>query len=429
MFAYRGEVTSDNSVSLLTLLEREMEFSDFSLLERKRLFMFALENLQNISRHGVGKRENMTSLVVYNKNVDGYTINTGNALRKSEVRGLRRNLERINSLEPDKIREVYRNMLQTSEVGKRGGAGLGLMEMARKTGNRLDYDFYPIDDKYSYFILSKTISSPGAGVQAGSSRRGGAQADATARERVFAGTLSQESPQADAAPGEGTAPGVTRGGGRPAETGTGRSTAPAAEASRFDSRKVMQLERMMKSNNICFIWGGPMTYEISNELLNFSETTMREAELEQNIHKRVFATLIELLQNVAQHSPGYEAEKKYGIPIAMIRKTPASFIITSGNLIRKSDMDHLVQKLDMVNRYDEEGLKKLLKLALMGQDMSKVSTGYLGLLEMARRSGNRLSYTFDEVNDVFSYYSVTVRVRIRNGAHSPRQGSARSRQK
>lgn len=354
MFAYRGEVTGDNSVSLLTLLEREMEFSDFSMLGRKRLFMFVLENLQNITRHGITKSENITSLVVYSKTTDGYTVSTGNALKKSEVRALRKNLQKINSLDPEKIREVYRTMLQDTKIGRKGGAGLGLMEMARKTGNRLDYDFFPIDEKYSYFILSKTIDSGGKGM-----------------------------------------------------------SEPAEERSTFDSKRIVQLERMMKSNNIFFIWAGPMTHAISKELLNFSETTMREAELEQNLHKRVFATLIELLQNVAQHSPGFEAEKHYGIPLAMIRKTPASFIITSGNLIRKSDADHLIQKLDMVNRYDEEGLKKLLKVALMGQDMSKISTGYMGLLEMARRSGNRLIYRFDDVNDDYAYYTITVRVRAK----------------
>jgi hypothetical protein len=228
------------------------------------------------------------------------------------------------------------------------------MEMARKTGNKLDFDFLPINDKYSYFILSKTVDAGGKGI-----------------------------------------------------------SEPSGTQGTFDTSKVAQLERMMKSNNIFFIWAGPLTHAISKELLNFSETTMREAELEQNLHKRVFATLIELLQNVAQHSPGYEAERNYGIPLAMIRKTSASFIITSGNLIRKSDIDHLTQKLDMVNRYDEEGLKKLLKVALMGQDMSNVSTGYMGLLEMARRSGGRLTYKFDEINDDFSYYTITVRVRAK----------------
>ena len=98
----------------------------------------------------------------------------------------------------------------------------------------------------------------------------------------------------------------------------------------------------------------------------------------------------------------------------MIRKRPTSFIITSGNLIRKSDIEHLVRKLEMVNSYDEEGLKKLLKVALMGQDMSKVTTGYMGLLEMARRSGHRLTYKFEEVNEDYSYYTIKVRVRARS---------------
>jgi hypothetical protein len=225
--------------------------------------------------------------------------------------------------------------------------------MARKTGNKLDYDFLPIDDDYSYFILSKTVDAGGKGIHR---------------------------------PGAGTT---------------------------FSGLRVAHLERMMKSNKIYFIWAGPLTHDIGKELLSFSETTMQEADVEHNLHKRVFAALIELLQNVAQHSPGFTAERQHGIPVAMIRKTQKSYIITSGNLIRKSDIEQLKQKLDMVNRYDEEGLKVLLRTALMGQDMKQVSTGYMGLLEMARRSGNKLDYVFEEVNEEYSYYILTVRVRVR----------------
>jgi hypothetical protein len=353
MFAYRGQVTGDNSVALLTLLEKEMELSAFSLLGRKRLFMFVLENLQNITRHGSVSNDEITSLVVYTKTNDGYNVSTGNALKTKDVKGLRKNLEKINNLNPDKIREVYRAMLQDSSIGHKGGAGLGLIEMARKTGNKLEYDFFPVDKTYSYFILSKTVDAGGLGINL---------------------------------PGTG---------------------AP------FSGMKIANLERMMKSNNIYFLWAGLMSHAISKELLNFSETTMLEAELEHNLHKRVFATLIELLQNVTQHSPGFEAERQYGVPLALIRKTPSTYIITSGNLIRTSDIEHLRQKLDMVNNYDEEGLKKLLKVALIGQDMSQLSTGYMGLLEMARRSGHKLKYTFEGVNEEYSYYVLTVRVKAK----------------
>ncbi len=221
MFAYRGEVTGDNSVALLLLLEKEMELSEFSLLGRKRLFMFVLENLQNITRHGSTERDEVTSLVVYNKTADGYTVSTGNVLKKREVKGLRQNLEKINSLDPESIREVYKAMLQDSNIGHKGGAGLGLIEMARKTGNKLDYDFLPIDESYSYFILSKTVDAGGHGIN------------------------------------------------RP-ETDTP-----------FNGQKIAQLEHMMKSNNIYFLWAGVMSHAISKELLNFSETTMLEAEVKR----------------------------------------------------------------------------------------------------------------------------------------------------
>jgi len=117
---------------------------------------------------------------------------------------------------------------------------------------------------------------------------------------------------------------------------------------------------------------------------------------------------------VAQHCPGLAAEQEFAMPVAMIRKTKSSFIITSGNLIRNSDVGHLKQKLAMINKRDEEGLKQLLHTALKGQDMTQVSTGYMGLLEMARRSGNKLEYKFDEIDKEYSYYILTVRLRSKS---------------
>jgi len=353
MFAYRGEVTSDNSVLLLTLLEKEMEFSEFSMIGRKRLFMFVLENLQNITRHadsGLG----VMSLVVYTKTDDGYTVTTGNAIAAGEVEGLKDSLETINRLEPDKIREVYREMLKDSDMSSKGGAGLGLIEMARKTGNKLDYDFIPIDNDHSYFVLSKTVDSGGKGLH----------------------DLQTTSP--------------------------------------FNGQKIAYLEHMMKEHNVYFIWAGHITPDINKEVLSFNETKMHEAELEHNLQKRVFNILIELLQNVAQHSTDVSSEQKYGMPVALIRNTPSSYIITSGNLIRNADVDHLKRKLDLVNKHDEEGLRKLLHSALEEQDMKQASTGYMGLLEMARRSGSKLEYNFDKVSEEFSYYVLTVRVKAKN---------------
>ena len=161
MFVYRGAVTSENSVPLLRLLETEMENSDFGFVGRKRLFMFVLESLQNVSRHSNQNQHTNMSLVVYSKTDNGYTVTTGNVLPGSNVNDLRQKLVELNNMEIQEIRNLYRQILSNAEFSNRGGAGLGLIEMAKKSGNKLDYDFVTLDNKYSYFILSKTVDSGG----------------------------------------------------------------------------------------------------------------------------------------------------------------------------------------------------------------------------------------------------------------------------
>ena len=39
-----------------------------------------------------------------------------------------------------------------------GGAGLGIIDMAKRTGNELLYNIEKINDDYSFFILTITIS-------------------------------------------------------------------------------------------------------------------------------------------------------------------------------------------------------------------------------------------------------------------------------
>src|SRR5450759_1555975 len=86
MFAYRGVVTNENSLPLLMLLEKEMENAEFGFVGRKRLFMFVLESLQNVSRHSDQNHHADMSLVVYSKTSNGYTAVSYTHLRAHETR-------------------------------------------------------------------------------------------------------------------------------------------------------------------------------------------------------------------------------------------------------------------------------------------------------------------------------------------------------
>lgn len=349
MFVYRGIVTSENSVPLLMLLEKEMENSEFGFVGRKRLFMFVLESLQNVSRHSLNSRHANMSLVVYSKNGSGYTVTTGNVLPNSGIDELQKKLDAINKLENTEIRNVYRRMLSSSEFSTKGGAGLGLIEMAKKTGNKLDYDFVPVDNEYSYFVLSKTVDAGGTGTH-------------------------------------------------------------EKKEINFSGESFSQLERIMAENNLYLIWSGHISPDIGKEVISFTETKLSEDDIAANLRRRVFSILVEILENVSKYSPGKEPERQFGLPLAMIRMEDKVYCLTTGNLILNSDVDHLREKLEIINRYDRVGLKELFRKSLSGQTIETESTGNMGLIDMARKSGSKLVYEFEKINDLYSYYTLTVKV-------------------
>jgi hypothetical protein len=350
MFVYRGVVTDENSIPLLMLLEKEMENSEFGFVGRKRLFMFVLESLQNVTRHSDRNQHGDMSLVIYSKTDNGYTVTTGNVLPTAHIDALRNKLQEINKLRTDDIRKVYRQMLSTAEFSNKGGAGLGLIEMAKKTGNKIDFDFVELDDKYSYFILSKTVNSVGVGIHTGGS------------EQPFRG------------------------------------------------KAVSQLERLMADNNVYLVWCGHVSPDIEKEVLSFNETKLIEEDIELNLRKRVFSILVEILENVSKYSPGREAEERFGMTIAMIKLENNIYTLTTGNLIQNKDVADFKGKLELINKYDNIGLKELFRKSLSGQTISSDSTGNMGLIDMARKSGSKLDYQFEQINDMYSYYTLSVKV-------------------
>jgi len=352
LFIYRGAVTGPNSVSLLFLLEKDMLNSEFSLTGRKRLFMFVLESLQNVSRHMDLSEHADMSLVVYSRNESGYTVTTGNVIHRDDEAGLREQLVFLNGLEKEELRELYRKKLGSNNLSEKGGAGLGLIEMAKRTGNKLDFDFIKIDDELQYFIISKSVDVSGQSMNRG-------------QEKLI-----------------------------------------------FTGDNIMRLEKMMAENDILSVWSGHLTSDIEKQVLSFTETRMNEEDLALASQRKIFNVMVECLQNISKYNPGPEIERELGLPVAMMVMEGNGVKITTGNIISNSSIPRLRTKLETVNSYDSKGLKELYRITLSGDRLNAEQTGILGLIDIARKSRNKLDYDFDRVNEDYSYYSLSVLVDI-----------------
>ena len=90
-------------------------------------------------------------------NPKGYSITTGNYILSEREESFKERLERINSLTRDELKQMYKDVLNSDGRSDKGGGGLGMIDIARKTGNKLNYDFATLNDKYSFFSLNINV--------------------------------------------------------------------------------------------------------------------------------------------------------------------------------------------------------------------------------------------------------------------------------
>jgi hypothetical protein len=161
MLVYEGEFTQEITKSVLSMAERNLESVNEEANIRKKVFNVMVECLQNICKHSeefAHSEELNTAIFMIGKEDAEYFITTGNPIKNENIPGLQSKLENINSLDKDGLKELYKKAILESEISEKGGAGLGFIDMARKSGNKLEFEFSPINESISFFSLQCKIS-------------------------------------------------------------------------------------------------------------------------------------------------------------------------------------------------------------------------------------------------------------------------------
>ena len=159
-YVYIGQFTNKITDSILSLAELNLQLINESLKVRKRVYFILVEGLQNITRHQsiTPKHVDKSGVLIIQRIKDQYIITTANYVKKSEIENLKQHIDSINSLGDKELKDYYREILQKQKISHKGGAGLGLIEIARKSNNKLLYEFQPADKEHYVFFLQTQIS-------------------------------------------------------------------------------------------------------------------------------------------------------------------------------------------------------------------------------------------------------------------------------
>lgn len=161
---YNGNFSDDITNKLIELSEYNITNIDtLSKMKKKASFLMA-ECFQNIVRHGENvdksKQKYVNEGFFLTKNWQSiYYITSGNLIENNKIENLERQLQKVNSLNPEELKALYREVLENQELSEKGGAGLGLIEMARKSGQKLSYVFEGFNDKFAFFYNQIILKS------------------------------------------------------------------------------------------------------------------------------------------------------------------------------------------------------------------------------------------------------------------------------
>jgi hypothetical protein len=164
MLSFKGEVTSDLLTSILQIMESKMEVLDESPKIKKKVYNILVECLQNLYHHideddALTAANEKSALFMIRKSDDGdYSIMTGNYIANENVNHLKSRLDKINSMDKEELKDYYKEVLNNGEMSAKGGGGLGMIDIARKSGKKLDYSFINVDKHFSFFSLIVNIA-------------------------------------------------------------------------------------------------------------------------------------------------------------------------------------------------------------------------------------------------------------------------------
>ena len=158
VFAHFGDFTPNRNEHILEAIS----CTDINKKEirqtTKRVVTVLVEMLQNISIHGErGENGLMNAYSVVAKGNDYFRLCTGNMLNVASAKSLMRRLELLTEFDKEDLRTKIRQRLSDEGLSDKGGAGLGLLTIAKKAEKGWSYRFDLMENDMVYFQLNVSV--------------------------------------------------------------------------------------------------------------------------------------------------------------------------------------------------------------------------------------------------------------------------------
>jgi len=166
IYSFKGIVTADLVSHVLNIMGDTFEEDKSSKKLEKKVSNVMVECLTNVYADEETADDlgyDPSALLMVKRVGTQYHIITCNNIPNRRVRPLKKFLDKINLMDQDILKEFHHDTLNQTraEDETEGFSNLGIIDLARKSKNQLNYNFKYINQQYSFFSLEATITKAG----------------------------------------------------------------------------------------------------------------------------------------------------------------------------------------------------------------------------------------------------------------------------
>lgn len=161
VLSYSGEISSEVVNNTLDEVEDLLLQQGLNRKKIKKAYNAIVESFQNLQHHSIQQPDESSehkfgAFLIKVRN-DKVEIITGNYVIFDIVQIIKDRISQINILDKDELKALYKKILSNQEFSEKGGGGLGMVDIAKRTGSKIDYSFFEFDEKYSFFELKVNV--------------------------------------------------------------------------------------------------------------------------------------------------------------------------------------------------------------------------------------------------------------------------------
>ncbi|MCF6290575.1 MAG: SiaB family protein kinase [Desulfobacterales bacterium] len=176
---------------------------------------------------------------------------------------------------------------------------------------------------------------------------------------------------------------------------------------------LVTLKSAFDREGIILYYNGLISHDLVVEIADIVRHKMQIDEVESSTRLKVFAAVVEQLQNILYYS--FEVvvgtgsgndDKEMRRGVVIVGHEEGHYYVVGGNLIDNSKIDRLRDKLSMLQKMNKHELKKYVKEQRRRTPDRDSRGAGLGIIELARRASTPILFDFTPVRESASFFSL-----------------------